>query len=72
MASFMFLLSITFFVVGGALYSSASSLGHGNAFSDEVCAVAGMFCQHPGWLLVAGAIALFLAVLMRLVAAAGR
>jgi hypothetical protein len=72
MASLLFTLSIIFFVAGGVLYSSASALGHGDALSDEVCTVGGMFCHHPGWLFVAGAITLFLAVFARLAATAGR
>ncbi len=72
MASLMFLLSMTLFLAGGVFYSSASSVGHGDAFSAQLCTASGMLCQHPGRLMAAGVIALCFSVLARLVAAGGR
>ena len=71
MASLMFLLSMTLFFAGGVFYSSASSAGHGDALSREICTAGSTLCDHPGLLIAAGAIALCFSVVARLVASDG-
>jgi hypothetical protein len=72
MASFALILSIVFFAAAAVFYSSASAVGHGNQFADNVCDAARTFCDHPEWLIVAGGIALFLALLARMIATVRR
>jgi len=65
MWAFLLVLSIGFFGAGGVFYSAALSRGHGSNFADDVCAVGDAFCTHPDWLIVAGGIALFFALFLR-------
>jgi hypothetical protein len=58
------ILVITLLIATGSFYWASNNVNHGVYWADRICRDAQIFCDHPWWLL-AGAVAIGLAGLVR-------